>query len=41
MIEISATSDGGRGAMDVRGCLEEQIMDIAKRAEKLFEENLR
>ena len=32
---------GRRGALDVRGSLEEQTMNMAKSAAKLFEENLR
>ena len=35
------TIDGRRGALDVRGSLEEQTMNMAKSAAKLFEENLR
>ena len=35
------TIDGRRGALDVRGSLEEQTMNMAKNAAKLFEENLK
>ena len=40
-IGIRPTIDGRRGALDVRGSLEEQTMNMAKSAAKLFEENLR
>ena len=41
VIGIRPTIDGRRGALDVRGSLEEQTMNMAKTAAKLFEENLR
>ena len=41
VIGIRPTIDGRRGALDVRGSLEEQTMNMAKSAAKLFEENLR
>ncbi len=41
VIGIRPTIDGRRGALDVRGSLEEQTMNMAKAAAKLFEENLR
>ncbi|HJA68208.1 L-fucose isomerase [Lachnoclostridium sp. An169] len=41
VIGIRPTIDGRRGALDVRGSLEEQTMNMAKSAKKLFEENLR
>ena len=40
VIGIRPTIDGRRGALDVRGSLEEQTMNMAKSAAKLFEENL-
>ena len=39
VIGIRPTIDGRRGALDVRGSLEEQTMNMAKSAAKLFEEN--
>jgi L-fucose isomerase len=41
VIGIRPTIDGRRGVLDVRGSLEEQTMNMAKSAAKLFEENLR
>ena len=41
VIGIRPTIDGRKGALDVRGSLEEQTMNMAKNAAKLFEENLR
>ncbi|MDY5022284.1 MAG: L-fucose isomerase [Blautia sp.] len=41
VIGIRPTIDGRRGALDVRGSLEEQTMNMAKAAKKLYEENLR
>ena len=41
VIGIRPTIDGRRGALDVRGSLEEQTMNMAKSAAKLLEENLR
>ena len=41
VIGIRPTIDGRRGALDVRGSLEDQTMNMAKSAAKLFEENLR
>ena len=41
VIGIRPTIDGRRGALDVRGSLEEQTMNKAKSAAKLFEENLK
>ena len=41
VIGIRPTIDGRRGALDVRGSLEEQTMNMAKAAAKLFEENIR
>ncbi|NLK39547.1 MAG: L-fucose isomerase [Clostridiales bacterium] len=41
VIGIRPTIDGRRGALNVRGSLEEQTMAMAKAAAKLFEENLR
>ena len=41
VIGIRPTIDGRRGALDVRGSLEEQTMGMAKAAAKLFEENIR
>ena len=41
VIGIRPTIDGRRGAMDIRGSLEEQTMNMAKSAAKLFEEELR
>ncbi|MCU6748472.1 MULTISPECIES: L-fucose isomerase [Lachnospiraceae] len=41
VIGIRPTIDGRRGALDVRGSLEEQTMNMAQSAAKLFRENLR
>ena len=41
VIGIRPTIDGRRGALDVRGSLEEQTMNMAKSAAKLLEDNLR
>ena len=41
VIGIRPTIDGRRGALKVRGSLEDQTMGMAKAAKKLFEENLR
>lgn len=41
VIGIRPTIDGRRGALNVRGSLEEQTMAMAQAAAKLFEENLR
>ena len=41
VIGIRPVIDGRKGPLDVRGSLEEQTMGMAKRAAKLFEENLR
>ncbi|MBR2187806.1 MAG: L-fucose isomerase [Eubacterium sp.] len=41
VIGIRPTIDGRRGALDVRGSLEEQTMNMAKSAADLFEKNLR
>ena len=41
VIGIRPTIDGRRGALGVRESLEDQTMGMAKRAAKLFEENLR
>lgn len=41
VIGIRPTIDGRRGALNVRGSLEEQTMNMAKSAAKLFEENLK
>ncbi len=41
VIGIRPTIDGRRGYLNVRGSLEEQTMNMAKSAAKLFEENLR
>ncbi|MGN1048442.1 MAG: L-fucose isomerase [Eubacteriales bacterium] len=41
VIGIRPTIDGRRGVMKVRESLEEQTMNMAKRAAKLFSENLR
>ena len=41
VIGIRPTIDGRKGPLDVRGSLEEQTMNMAKTAKKLFEENLR
>ena len=41
VIGIRPTIDGRRGALDVRGSLEEQTMNMAKSAAKLYEENLK
>ena len=41
VIGIRPTIDGRRGPLKVRESLEEQTMNMAKAAAKLFEENLR
>ena len=41
VIGIRPTIDGRRGALGVRESLEEQTMNMAKSAAKLFEENLK
>ena len=41
VIGIRPTIDGRRGYLKVRESLEEQTMNMAKAAAKLFEENLR
>ena len=41
VIGIRPTIDGRRGALNVRGSLEEQTMNMAESAKKLFEENLK
>ena len=41
VIGIRPTIDGRRGVLKVRESLEEQTMNMAKSAAKLFEENLR
>ena len=41
VIGIRPTIDARRGRLDVRGSLEEQTMNMAKSAAKLFEENLK
>ena len=41
VIGIRPTIDGRRGALKVRESLEEQTMNMALSAKKLFEENLR
>ena len=41
VIGIRPTIDGRRGALNVRGSLEAQTMNMAESAKKLFEENLR
>ena len=41
VIGIRPTIDGRRGALDVRGSLEDQTMNMAKSVAKLFEDNLR
>lgn len=41
VIGIRPTIDGRRGYLNVRGSLEEQTMNMAKSAAKLFEENLK
>lgn len=41
VIGIRPTIDGRRGFLNVRGSLEEQTMNMAKSAAKLFEENLK
>lgn len=41
VIGIRPTIDGRRGALDIRGSLEEQTMNMARSAAKLFEEELR
>lgn len=40
-IGIRPTIDGRRGKIKVRECLEDQTMNMAKAAAKLFEENLK
>ena len=40
VIGIRPIIDGRKGPLDVRGSLEEQTMSMAKRAKKLFEENV-
>ena len=40
VIGIRPTIDGRRGALDVRGSLEEQTMEMAYAAKRLFEEEL-
>lgn len=41
VIGIRPIIDGRRGALDVRGSMEEQTMDMAKAAEKLLKENVK
>lgn len=41
VIGIRPTIDGRRGALDVRGSLEEQTMNMAKSAAKLFQDKLK
>lgn len=41
VIGIRPTIDGRRGALDVRGSLEEQTMNMAQSAAKLFRDNLK
>ena len=41
VIGIRPTIDGRRGKLGVRESLEEQTMNMAKRAAKLFEDNLK
>ena len=41
VIGIRPTIDGRRGALDVRGSLEDQTMNMAKSVAKLYEENLK
>ena len=41
VIGIRPTIDARKGVLDVRGSLEEQTMNMAKSAAKLFEENLK
>ena len=41
VIGIRPTIDGRRGPLNVRGSLEDQTMNMAKAAAKLFEENIR
>ena len=41
VIGIRPTIDGRRGALDVRGSLEEQTMNMAKSVKELYEANLR
>ena len=41
VIGIRPTIDGRRGVLKVRESLEEQTMNMAKSAAKLFEENIR
>ncbi len=41
VIGIRPTIDGRRGALKVRESLEDQTMNMAKSAAKLFEENLK
>lgn len=40
VIGIRPTIDGRRGALDVRGSLEEQTMNMAKSVKELYEANL-
>ena len=41
VIGIRPIIDGRKGPLDVRGSLEEQTMSMAKRAKKLYEDNLK
>ena len=41
VIGIRPTIDGRRGALDVRGSLEDQTMNMAKSVKELYEANLR
>ena len=41
VIGIRPTIDGRRGVLGVRESLEDQTMNMAKAAKKLFEENIR
>ena len=41
VIGIRPVIDGRKGPLDVRGSLEEQTMGMARKAKKLYEENLR
>ena len=41
VIGIRPTIDGRRGYLNVRGSLEEQTMNMARAAAKLFEDNLK
>ena len=41
VIGIRPTIDGRRGALDVRGSLEEQTMNMAKSVKELYEANLK